>query len=228
MAVDGVVTKSATGIDGNSYTTAVSNDQLTSEDFLTLMLEEMKMQDPTKPMDSQQLMDSQLKMSQIDSNMRMAESMEALQASYTASALSTAANLIGNIVEDGSTNESGELSSYSVDTVQNIDGELYVNAYEITGIVDALVDTESKEYVLYDADGYIYESDGETKTEYRVSLGSDGGFTYNDDGTLKIIDEDNEVVTDEEITSKYSVGGSAFTYADDVTTIPLGNITEVR
>lgn len=236
MSVSGVTTQSSTGIDGNSYTTAVSNDQLTSEDFLTLMLEEMKMQDPTDPMDSSALMDSQLKMSTIESNLKMAEAMESLQASYAASALSTAANLIGNIIEDGSTNDQGELSSYTVDTVQNIDGELYVNAYEITGIVDALVNVETEEYVLYDADGFIYEADGETQTEYRLALNSDGRFTYNEDGTLKIVDSDNNVVTDESktetynetIAAKYAIGGSAFTYATETTTIPLANITEVR
>lgn len=42
MAVDNVVTQSATGFDGNSYTTAISNDKLTNDDFLKLMLEEMK------------------------------------------------------------------------------------------------------------------------------------------------------------------------------------------
>ena len=47
-----VVVNSQTGIDGNSYTTAISNDKLTNDDFLKLLLEEMKMQDPTNPMDS--------------------------------------------------------------------------------------------------------------------------------------------------------------------------------
>ena len=42
MAVDNVVVSSSTGVDGNSYTTAISNDTLTNEDFLELLLEEMK------------------------------------------------------------------------------------------------------------------------------------------------------------------------------------------
>jgi len=228
MAVDGVVTQSSTGIDGNAYTSSVSNDQLTSEDFLMLMLEEMKMQDPTKPMDSQQLMDSQLKMSTIESNLNMAEAMQSLEKSYAASALSTAANLIDRIIEDGSTNDVGDLSSYTVSTVENVDGELYVNAYEITGIVDALKNSDTDEYVLYDADGYIYEADGETQTEYRVALDASGRFSYNSDGTIKILNKDNEVVTDEAVTSLYAYAGSAFSYAEETTKIPVSNITEVR
>ena len=33
MAVDNVTTQSAVGIDGNKYTTSVSNDTLTNNDF---------------------------------------------------------------------------------------------------------------------------------------------------------------------------------------------------
>ena len=120
MAIDNVITSSSTGIDGNSYTDSISNDKLTNDDFLKLMLEEMKMQDPTKPMDSAALMDSQLKMSTIESNMDMSNSMKTLQASYATSALSTAANMIGHHVKDGTKNDSGEDKLYKVSTVENI------------------------------------------------------------------------------------------------------------
>ena len=228
MAVSNVTTQSSTGVDGNSITTAVSNDQLTSEDFLTLMLAEMQMQDPTKPMDSAALMDSQLQMSQIESNMEMTAAMTSLQQSYAASALSTAANLIGNNVENGSTNDSGDVAQYKVVTVENKDGELYVNAYEITGMLDGLKDSETDEYVTYDVGtGVIYTEDGETDSGYRVVIDSDGRFSYNDDGTLKLVDENNEAVTDEAIISKYQYAGSVYTYSEDVTTIPVANITKV-
>ncbi len=225
MAVDGVTTSSSTGVDGNSYTTSVSNDELTNEDFLTLMLEEMKQQDPTDPMDSSALMDNQLKMSTISSNLQLSESMESMQASYASSALATAANIIGHIVEDGETDDDGLLKSYMVETVENQDGELYVNVRQITGIADGLVNTETEELTLYDADGYIYE--GDTKTDYRIALGSDGRFTYNDDGSIKIVDTDNEVITGDEI-SKYAYYGSSALYSDSTETIPLANIQEVR
>jgi flagellar basal-body rod modification protein FlgD len=227
MAVS-ATTQSSTGVDGNAITTAVSNDNLTSEDFLMLMLEEMKMQDPTKPMDSQQLMDSQLKMSTLESNMEMTEAMQSLQQSYAASALSTAANLIGNNVENGTTNDSGDVAQYKVVTVENKDGELYVNAYEITGMLDGLKDSETGEYVTYDVGtGVIYTEDGETDSGYRISLDSEGRFKYNEDGTLKLVDTNNNAVTDEAIISKYEYAGSVYTYSEDLITIPVANITKV-
>ena len=223
---DNVITSSSVGVDGNSYTSSVSNDQLTNDDFLKLMLEEMKQQDPTKPMDSAALMDSQLQMSQIQSNTDMTKAMNAMSLAYTSSALSTAANMIGHIVEDGSTNDQGLLKSYKVETVENKDSELYVNVREITGITDALVNSETEELTLYDADGFIYENDAQTG--YRVSLDYEGRFTYNDDGSLKIVDENNEVVTDDTITSKYIFAGSSARYAENTSSIPLASIIEVR
>jgi len=226
MGVDGVATQSATGVDGNTYTKAVSSDQLTNADFLKLMLQEMKQQDPTKPMDTDKLMDSQLKMSTIQSNMDMSKSLAALQQSYAASSLATASNMIGHIVEDGSTDDKGVSKSYKVETIENKDGKLYANARQVTGMKDALADSQSKQLVLYDADGYIY--DGDKKTNYRVALDPNKRFTYNDDKTLKIVDTNNNVVTDQAITSKYVYGGSSALYADNTTNMPLSNIQEVR
>jgi len=226
MAVDNVVTNSATGVDGNAYTTAVSNDKLTNDDFLKLMLEEMKQQDPTKPMDSAALMDSQLKMSTIESNQDMAAAMTKMQAAYASSALSTASNMIGHIVEDGSQSSDGLLKSYKVETVENKDGELFVNARELVGIVDGLKDSTTDELVLYDANGNIY--DGDTMTDYHVELDASGRFTYNTDGTLSILDKDNVAITDAAIKEKYVFAGSSIKYAENTNLIALSNIDEVR
>jgi flagellar basal-body rod modification protein FlgD len=225
MAVDNVTTQSSTGIDGNSYTSSVSNDQLTNDDFLKLMLEEMKMQDPTKPMDSAALMDSQLQMSTIQSNADMAAAMTALQASYASSALSTASNMIGRTVKDGTVDDSGDDKKYAVQTVENRDGELYINVREYTGTKDALQNTETETYVDYDDNGYIYE-DGE-KTDVRVSLSNDKRFNYNDDGSLKLLDTNSEVITDTAITDKYKFAGSFDLFSDTITTLPLNSVTEV-
>ena len=134
MAVDNVRVNSSTGVDGNSYTSAISNDKLTNDDFLKLLLEEMKMQDPTKPMDSQKMMDTQLQMSTIEANTEMSKAMTSLQTSYANSALSTAAGLIGNIIEDGTIGEDGLQKSFKVETVENKDGEMFVNARQLVGV----------------------------------------------------------------------------------------------
>ena len=227
MAVDNVLTSSTVGLDGNSYTSNVSNDQLTNEDFLRLMMEEMKMQDPTKPMDSAALMDSQLQMSSIQANQDMSAAMASMQASYASSALSTAAGMIGKVIEDGSFGDDGILNSYKVESVENRDGELFVNTREMVGMVDALVDsTDDNSLVIYDADGFIYE--GETKTDNRVSLDHEGRFEFNTDGTLKLLDEDGNVVTDEAITDKYLFAGSSVRYAETQSIIAMSSILEVR
>jgi len=211
-------------VDGVRYTTEEDPNKLTNNDFLELMLTEMKMQDPTKPMDSQQLMDSQLKMSTIESNLEMAESMKSLQKSYAASALSTASNLIGKIIEDGSTNDKG-LKSFKVETVENKDGDLYVTAREITGIQDILYNKETEKYTRYDADGFIYEDN--VKTDFKVLL-KDGRFDRNEDGSLKLKDKDNNDVTDDAILAKYVFGTSNAIYADKTTSLPIEKIVEVR
>jgi len=211
--------------DGARYTTEEDPNKLTNNDFLELMLTEMKMQDPTKPMDSQQLMDSQLKMSTIESNLEMSESMKALQKSYAASALSTAASIIGKMIEDGSENDQGELKSFQVETVQNQDGELFVNARELVGLQDRLLNTETKKLSGYDKNGVIYE-EGEA-TEYSIVM-KDGRFDRNDDGSLKLKDKDNKEVTDETILKRYIFTDSVPVYAKDTTAIALANIKEVR
>ena len=226
MAVDSVITSSTVGLDGNSYTTNVSNDQLTNEDFLTLMMEDMKMQDPTKPMDSAALMDSQLQMSTIQSNIDMSEAMMSLQASYAATSLSNAANMIGRTIEDGTIGDDGIAKSYKVETIENMDGELFVNARQLVGITDALKDPETDELIMYDSDGSIY--DGDTKTENRVALDNNGRFTYNSDGTLKLLDANSDVITDDEITSKYGYAGSSVRYSETKDIIALNSIIQVR
>ncbi|MEA3497778.1 MAG: flagellar hook capping FlgD N-terminal domain-containing protein [Campylobacterota bacterium] len=228
MAVENVVTNSAIGFDGNSYTTEVSNDKLTNEDFLRLMLEEMKMQDPTKPMDSAALMDSQLQMSSIEANMEMSASMKAMQASYASSALSTAANMIGHVVEDGSIGDDGILKSYKVETIENRDGELYVNARQLVGMTDVLQNSETEELVIYDSDGFLYDGDVKVEPNIRVALDNSGRFAFNNDGTVKLLDENSEVVTDAAVVEKYLFAGSSVRYADLQDVIPLNSIMQVR
>jgi len=127
---------SSTGVDGNSFTTAVSNDNLTNEDFITLMLTELSLQDPTKPVDSASMMDTQLQMSTIEANMATIEAMNNLTASFAQTTLSDSANMIGKIVENGSLNEDDELKQYQVSSVESQDGTIYATAYEIIGYDD--------------------------------------------------------------------------------------------
>jgi flagellar basal-body rod modification protein FlgD len=224
-AVNDVVVNSAVGVDGNSYTTAISNDKLTNDDFLKLLLEQMKQQDPTKPQDTTAIMDSQLKMSTIQSNSDMSTAMAALQASYANSALSTAANLIGKIVEDGSVDKAGLVKSYEVQTVENVDGELYLNALQLTGYADRLYDTTTKAYAKYDSNGYILDSTG-AKTAIQIQM-KDGRFVPSSTGGITLLDANGKIITDAATVAKYVTDGASVTYASSPTKILVSSIKEI-
>jgi len=132
MAVNNATVSTATAANGTTYTTAISNDKLTNQDFLKLMIEELKMQDPTKPMDSQSMLNSQMQMSSIETNLSLVNAMTAMQTAFTQSNLSTASNLIGNLVEDGTYNTSGTKKQYEVTSVALNNGVVELNSYEIT------------------------------------------------------------------------------------------------
>jgi flagellar basal-body rod modification protein FlgD len=225
MAVDNVTVKSAVGVDGNSYTTAISNDKLTNDDFLKLLLEEMKMQDPTKPMDSAALMDSQLKMSTIESNMDMATAMKSLQASYATSALSSAANLVSKIVEDGTIDAKNVQKSFKVESVENTNGDLYLNVRQLTGYADTLYNTVDKSYVKYDANGFILDSKG-AKTDIQIQM-KDGRFVPSSTGGITLLDKDGKTITDATTVAKYVTDGAVVTYADATNKILASSVKKI-
>jgi flagellar basal-body rod modification protein FlgD len=228
MAVDGVDVNSVVGIDGNSYTTAISNDKLTNDDFLRLLLEELKMQDPTKPMDTAKMMDSQLQMSTIEANIDMSEAMKSLQTSYANSALSTAASIIGSIVENGAIRKDGLLKAFKVQNIENKDGTIYVNAREALGYEDniAFVDGDTKTQIAYNTNGYLYDTNGKI-TNIRVKLNEDGRFDLDTEGNLVLLDENGDIITDTNITSKYVYLGETMRYSDEITTMLMSDITKV-
>lgn len=224
MEVDNVITKSQTGIDGNSYTNSISNDKLTNDDFLKLMIEEMKMQDPTKPMDSKELMNSQLQMSSIQANTDMSKAMLSLQSSYANASLSTSAAMIGHVVENGTIGDDGLLKSFQVNSVESKDGELSLNVREMTGIVDGLKDSETGEVVKYDSLGVLSNN-----SDIKVVLDPQNRFTFNEDGTIKLANvSDNEVITDQNIINKYAYAGYKPQYSENIENISMASVTKIN
>ena len=107
-----------------------------------------------------------------------------------------------------------------------LDGELYISAKEAIGIKDSLKNNDTESLVLYDpSTGTIYE-DGET-TVYRVALDSDGRFKANEDGSLMLLDEDGNVVTDEALKERYTYSSSFTVYSEDSVQLALNSVTEV-
>lgn len=219
--------KSATDANGNAYTTSVSNDQLSNNDFLELMIQELKLQDPTKPMDSKQMLQTQMQMSSINTNQELASSMKALQATFAQSALSNASSVIGKNIEDGNINQNGINKAYTVHSVENINGEVQVRAKEILYLQQAvkLSDGDDKTpdtFVNYNAAGEILDKDGK-KTGNKILIEKPGQPTLKD-GKLVILDSENKEIADH----KYSLGNGATTvYSDEFTNIPFSKVTKI-
>ena len=226
MATD-IAVSSSTGIDGNSYTTSVSNDELTNDDFLTLMITELKLQDPTSPMDSAQMLDTQMQMSTISTNQEMVAAMESLQLSFSQSALSNASSVIGQNIEDGNISDTGINKAYTVTSVESVDGVVQVRAQEILYIDNKIKltdpDDSSNDILLdYNTSGEIIDANGE-KTGYKIALNNPGDPIIQD-GSLVVLDSSDEVVSDH----NYELAGlSSTVYSSEFTDIPFTQITKI-
>ncbi len=223
MAVDGV--NSSTDASGNSFTTSISNDQLTNQDFLQLMLQELKLQDPTKPVDSKQMLSTQMQMSTINTNLELANSMKSLQTSFSQSALSNASAIIGKRIEDGNINDAGINKAYRVSSVETVDGAVQVKAQELLYVEDSIIlkDAEGNSTAVnYNPDGAIVGEDGALTGE-KISLASPGKPIIKD-GKLVVLDSENNPVTDH----KYELGSSkSYVYSDKLTSVPFSSITKI-
>jgi flagellar basal-body rod modification protein FlgD len=227
MTTDKVQVNSSIGVDGNSYTSAISNDQLGNEDFLKLMIQELKLQDPTKPMDSAKMLSTQMQMSTISTNQEMIKAMQSMQTAFTQSSLSNASGIIGKNIEDGNIGSDGVTKAYTVRSVENIDGTIQVKAQQMLYvenrvIVPSATDATKSEIVDYDAAGEILDSKG-VKTGNKIVLTSPG-VPLLSDGKLTILDSNNAKLP----THNYTLAGvSTPVYSDQLTTMPFSSITKI-
>lgn len=224
---DDIKINSSVGIDGNSYTSAISNDQLTNNDFLKLMIQELKLQDPTKPMDSAKMLSTQMQMSTISTNQEMMKVMQSMQTAFTQSSLSNASGIIGRNIEDGNIAENGVSKAYTVRSVENIDGVIQVKAQQILYLEDRLVlkdpsDTTKDQVIEYNLLGEILDANGKA-TGNKVVLTAPGR-PLQSDGKITILDENNEKIADH----KYALTGfSVPVYSDQMTSMPFSSVTKI-
>ena len=217
---------SITGTDsfGNKYTQSVSNDSLTTNDFLKLMIEELKLQDPTKPMDSSKMLSTQMQMSTLNANMEMIKALQAIETSFNQSSLSTAVGIIGKDVENGSTNKDGTLKAFTVESIENVDGEIQVVAREWLYLHNGIAykDGDEVKAANYDEVGNLYNEKGE-KTGQTLVLESLGKPLVKD-GKLVVKDADGNEVTDH----KYVANGkSTIVVSDETVSMPFSSITKI-
>lgn len=217
---------SVTGTDsfGNKYTQSISNDSLTTNDFLKLMIEELKLQDPTKPMDSAKMLSTQMQMSTLNANMEMIKALQSIQTAFTQSSLSTAVGVIGKDVENGSTNKDGALKAFTVESIENVDGEIQVVAREWLYLHNGIAykDGDEIKAANYDEAGNLYNEKGE-KTGQTIVLESLGKPLVKD-GKLVVKDADGNEVADH----KYVASGkSNVVVSSETTTFPFSSITKI-
>lgn len=215
-----------TGTDsfGNKYTQSISNDSLTTNDFLKLMIEELKLQDPTKPMDSAKMLSTQMQMSTLNANMEMIKALQSIQTAFNQSSLSTATGVIGKNVENGSTRSDGSLKPFTIESIENIDGEIQVVAREWLYLHNGIAykDGDEVKAAEYDEVGNLYNEKGE-KTGQTIVLESLGKPLVKD-GKLVVKDADGNEVADH----KYVASGkSNVVVSSETTTFPFSSITKI-
>lgn len=237
-----IIDSTKVNVSDAGYTSAVSSDNLTNSDFMKLMIEELKMQDPTKPMDTDRMMDNQLKMSTLESNMKMSDSMTKLQMAFESSALAGAANMIGRVADmsvdvpklDDNGNliiideETGEyqtenvIKEYKIQSIIKEEGELFGKVNEVIGLKDNLYYEGLK--IEYTSSGFMYEN-GEL-TNFRLELDENGRIVTDESGNPVVLDEDGEQITDNDYLSKFAISGSEFLLGEEEI-LPLSSITKI-
>ena len=107
-------TSSATGAPPVNGAAASPVGSLSPNDFLTLLIAEMKNQDPTKPMDPAQMVSQLATVSQVSQAVKTNETLSSL---LTATSLSQAEQLIGKAVISADGLTSGTVVSVNVTTL---------------------------------------------------------------------------------------------------------------
>lgn len=128
-----------TGLATNGYSTSDRMSELTSDDFLKIMFAELSNQDPTKPQDSQALVNQINTIRTIESNTQLTNQLTEL---VTESKFATAGTLVGKSV-------------IGVDEYGNLaEGRVYAVGMETLGIMLTLEDGTR---VPYDALHSVYQ-----------------------------------------------------------------------
>ncbi len=219
MTTDGVtaVTDKKTGL---VHTQAVANDQMTNEDFLKLMIEQIKNQDPTKPMNSKEILNSQMQMSAINTNKETIKAMQSMSTSFHQSAISSATSMIGKSIENGDLREDETTKAFTVRSIENKDGKVELKVQEIDYMKHAIALGEEK--LDYNKDGEIFDSRGK-KTGNKILL-EQPGVPKLKDGKLMILDKDNKAID----SSDYAISVNKIPeYKTEMVNIPLEKVTKV-
>jgi len=156
--------------------------------------------------------------------MEMIKALQSIQTAFTQSSLSTATGVIGKNIENGSTNKDGALKAFTVESIENVDGEIQVIAREWLYLHNGISykDGDELKAANYDEAGNLYNEKGE-KTGQTIVLESLGKPLVKD-GKLVVKDADGNEVADH----KYVASGkSNVVVSSETTTFPFSSITKI-
>lgn len=105
MAIDAygnTLTTSSAATTTSAATAAVDKTSLSKDDFLKLLMLELKYQDPTQPMDSEKILSQTSQLATLESSTNTNKALETLAASLTSSMQYSGISAIGKIADTGS------------------------------------------------------------------------------------------------------------------------------
>ena len=130
MAIDALGNNTATTASTASITTN-PNSILGKDDFLKLLLLELKYQDPTAPMDSEKILSQTSQLAALESSENTNKALETLAASLGASMQFNGIAAIGKIADTGS-------NAVSLEKNKNVDFQLYFPDAITTGKINIM------------------------------------------------------------------------------------------
>ena len=185
-----------------SVTKTISNDQvasnpnaeLTSDDFMKLFLTELQYQDPTKPMDNQQMLEETSQMTQLQTNDELKKSLNQLVSQMNTSTQFSSVAMIGKIADTG---KDSLLVTDEANSHQKIDFDLYFDDAYKSGTI-----------TIKDRNGDVVKTidiqNGDKGVKSFEWDGKDDNGNYVDDGSYTIT-ADYTTTNNESKTTKLGV-----------------------
>lgn len=135
MAIDAFGNNAATTAAAAATTASTSstnpNGILGKDDFLKLLLLELKYQDPTAPMDSEKILSQTSQLATLESTEKTNKALETLAASMTSSMQYSGISAIGKIADTGS-------NAVALEKGKNVDFQLYFPSDVTTGAIKVM------------------------------------------------------------------------------------------
>ncbi len=231
MAIDATKTDNINNFTASGKAASEKNAEATNqlfsnyEQFIKLLTVQLENQDPTKPLETDQLTSQIAQLSQVEQTLNTNKSLDTLIGLYNQSQFSSTVGYIGKLLE-----APGNLTTLD-------DGQAVV-VYSLAEKADKLniTITDSSDKVVYEADGIKLGIANEAGRNQWVWDGKDNAGKLAPEGTYKIKvvakdAKDKEIVSSTSsagrVTSVETVDGAAYLALGDIL-VPFNEVVSVR